>query len=68
MLDHMLTADAMLRDANMGVLDKLKIVAMVTKTKGTVEQERRSRPTRVALIAVLTVIALALLFALQRFF
>jgi hypothetical protein len=43
MLDHMLTADAMLRDANMGVLDKLKIVAMVTKTKGTVEQERRKK-------------------------
>lgn len=33
-----------------------------------VEQEKRSRPTRVALIVVLTVIALALLFALQRFF
>ncbi|HKQ10461.1 MAG TPA: 2-polyprenylphenol 6-hydroxylase [Rhizomicrobium sp.] len=32
------------------------------------EQERRSRPTRVALIAVLAVIALALVFALQRFF
>lgn len=32
------------------------------------EQERRSRPTRVALIAVLAVIAAALLFALQRFF
>ncbi len=30
------------------------------------EQERRSRPTRVALIAVLVVIAAALLFALQR--
>ena len=43
MLDHMLMADAMLRDANMGVLDKLKIVAMVTKTKGTVEQERRNK-------------------------
>ena len=43
MLDHMLTADAMLRDANMGVLDKLKIVAMMTKTKGTVEQERRKK-------------------------
>ena len=43
MLDHMLTADAMLLEANMGVLDKLKIVAMVTKTKGTVEQERRKK-------------------------
>jgi ubiquinone biosynthesis protein len=32
------------------------------------EQERRSRPTRIALIAVLGVIALALLLALQRFF
>jgi ubiquinone biosynthesis protein len=30
------------------------------------EQERRSRPTRVALIAVLVVIAVALIFALQR--
>ena len=27
----------------MGVLDKLKIVAMVAKTKGTVEQERRKK-------------------------
>ncbi len=43
MLDHMLTADAMLREANMGVLDKLKIVALVTKKKGTVEQERRKK-------------------------
>jgi hypothetical protein len=43
MLDHMLTADAMLSEANMGILDKLKIVAMVTKTKGTVEQERRKK-------------------------
>jgi hypothetical protein len=33
----------MLREAKMGVLDKLKIVAMVTKTKGTVEQERRKK-------------------------
>jgi ubiquinone biosynthesis protein len=32
------------------------------------EQERRSRPTRVALIAVLVVIAVALVFGLQRFF
>jgi ubiquinone biosynthesis protein len=32
------------------------------------EQERRSRPTRIALIAVLGVIALALILALQRFF
>ena len=39
-----------------------------TAIRIAVEQERRSRPTRVALIAVLTVIALALLFALQRFF
>jgi ubiquinone biosynthesis protein len=31
------------------------------------EQERRSRPTRVALIGVLAVIALVLVFALQRF-
>jgi ubiquinone biosynthesis protein len=31
------------------------------------EQERRSRPTRMALIAMLGVIALALLFVLQRF-
>jgi hypothetical protein len=43
MLDHMLTTDVMLREANMGVLDKLKIVTMVTKTKGTVEQERRKK-------------------------
>ena len=39
-----------------------------TAIRIAVEQERRSRPTRVALIAVLTVIALGLLFALQRFF
>ena len=43
MLDYMLTTGVLLRDANMGVLDKLKIVAMVTKTKGTVEQERRKK-------------------------
>ena len=43
MLDHMLTADAMLSEANMGILDKLKIVAMAKKTKGTVEQERRKK-------------------------
>ena len=43
MLDHMLTADAMLREANMGVLDKLKIVAMAKQVKGTVEQERRKK-------------------------
>ena len=43
MLDHMLTTEVMLREANMGMLDKLKIVAMVTKTKGTVEQERRKK-------------------------
>ena len=43
MLDHMLTADAMLREANMGVLDKLKIVALAKEVKGTVEQERRKK-------------------------
>lgn len=43
MLDHMLTADAMLREANMGVLDKLKIVALAKHVKGTVEQERRKK-------------------------
>ena len=43
MLDYMLTADAMLREANMGVLDKLKIVALAKQVKGTVEQERRKR-------------------------
>ena len=43
MLDYMLTADAMLRDANMGVLDKLKIVALAKQVKGTVEQERRKK-------------------------
>jgi hypothetical protein len=43
MLDHMLTADAMLREANMGVLDKLKIVALAKPVKGTVEQERRKK-------------------------
>jgi hypothetical protein len=43
MLDHMLTADAMLREANMGVLDKLKIVALDKQVKGTVEQERRKK-------------------------
>ena len=32
------------------------------------EQERRSRPARIALVAVLVVIAVALLFALQRLF
>jgi ubiquinone biosynthesis protein len=32
------------------------------------EQERRSRPTRMALIAILAVIAVALVFALQRLF
>ena len=31
MLDYMLTADAMLREANMGVLDKLKIVALAKR-------------------------------------
>jgi hypothetical protein len=39
----MLTPEVMLREANMGVLDKLKIVAVMTKTKGTVEQERRKK-------------------------
>lgn len=43
MLDHMLTADAMLLEANMGVLDKLKIVALAKQVKGTVEQERRKK-------------------------
>ena len=43
MPDHMLTADAMLREANMGVLDKLKIVALAKQVKGTVEQERRKK-------------------------
>jgi hypothetical protein len=43
MLDHKLTADAMLREANMGVLDKLKIVALAKQVKGTVEQERRKK-------------------------
>ena len=43
MLDHMLTTEVMLLEANMGVLDKLKIVALATKTKGTVEQERRKK-------------------------
>ena len=43
MLDHMLMADAMLREANMGVLDKLKIVALAKQVKGTVEQERRKK-------------------------
>ena len=43
MLDHILTADAMLREANMGVLDKLKIVALAKQVKGTVEQERRKK-------------------------
>ena len=36
-LDHMLTADAMLREANMGMLDKLKIVALVEQVKGTID-------------------------------
>ena len=43
MLDHMLTADTMLRKANMGMLDKLKIVALAKQVKGTVEQERRKK-------------------------
>jgi hypothetical protein len=43
MLDHMLMAYAMLREANMGVLDKLKIVALAKQVKGTVEQERRKK-------------------------
>jgi hypothetical protein len=43
MLDHMLTTDAMLREANMGMLDKLKIVALAKQVKGTVEQERRKK-------------------------
>lgn len=43
MLDHMLTTYAMLREAKMGVLDKLKIVALAKQVKGTVEQERRKK-------------------------
>jgi len=43
MLDHMLMADAMLLEAMMGVLDKLKIVALAKQVKGTVEQERRKK-------------------------
>ena len=43
MLDYMLMAYAMLREANMGVLDKLKIVALAKQVKGTVEQERRKK-------------------------
>jgi hypothetical protein len=39
----MLMAYAMLREANMGVLDKLKIVALAKQVKGTVEQERRKK-------------------------
>ena len=43
MLDHMLMAYAMLLEANMGVLDKLKIVALAKEVKGTIEQERRKK-------------------------
>ena len=43
MLDHMLTTGVLLREANMGVLDKLKIVALAKQVKGTVEQERRKK-------------------------
>ena len=43
MLDHMLTSDAMLLEANMGMLDKLKIVALAKQVKGTVEQEQRKK-------------------------
>ncbi|MEI6801393.1 MAG: DUF6641 family protein [Pseudomonadota bacterium] len=43
MLDHMLTAGAKLLEAMMGVLDKLKIVALAKQVKGTVEQERRKK-------------------------
>ena len=39
----MLTEDAVLREANMGMLDKLKIVALAKQVKGTVEQERRNK-------------------------
>jgi len=39
----MLTADAMLLEVNMGVLDKLKIVALAKPVRGTVEQERRKK-------------------------
>lgn len=38
----MLTAGAMLLEAMMGVLDKLKIVALAPKVKGSVEQDRRA--------------------------
>ena len=43
MLDHMLIAYAMMLEANMGMLDKLKIVALAKQVKGTVEQERRKK-------------------------
>ena len=43
MLDHMLIPYAMMSEANMGMLDKLKIVALAQKVKGTVEQERRKK-------------------------
>jgi hypothetical protein len=42
----MLMAYARLREANMGVLDKLKIVALAKQVKGTVEQERRKKLVR----------------------
>ena len=35
MLDHMQTADAMLLEANMGVLDRLKIVALAKRLRQT---------------------------------
>ena len=38
-----LTADVMRLGANMGVLDKLKIVVLAKQVKGTVEQERRKK-------------------------
>jgi hypothetical protein len=39
----MLTTHAMQWRANMGVLDKLKIVALAKPVRGTVEQERRKK-------------------------
>jgi hypothetical protein len=39
----MLTADLMLLEAMMGVLDKLKIVALAPKGKGSVDQDRRAK-------------------------
>ena len=46
---------------------KIRVLDPRTANQIAAEQERRSRPTRVALIAVLGVIALALILVLQRF-